>query len=315
MQPTSDSRLLRLLCRLYAVLLSAYPSEFRRQYSGEMRLAFRDQARDAIQRGGASALLPFLMRTSVDWIHSAVRERIATMNEGNRSAAERLANLQVTTPPSSLSVAVILVPVALIVSAVGIMEVQDLTRESTHWTAAWSVDVVTVFRAGIVVVGAWFATIVLLILWLLRPHHWDILKKWRWTRWLMLTLTAGALFTTYLPMIAQRETRALEYLSLPLAVLIIPQTMKRIGIIAVGGVTLMAVGMYNHEWALITVGLVVAVYGFVKPLSESQPATSVFGRRLAFVVLIAVLIGAWLLAGYSGVYITQSVAKVVRHVS
>ncbi len=91
----------------------------------------------------------------------------------------------------------------------------------------------------------------------------------------MLTLTAGALFSVYLPMIGRRETRALEYVSLPLAAFL-PQIMKRIGIIAFAGLILMAIGAYGHEWWLIGMATVAIADGFVHPLSTRQPATSVF---------------------------------------
>jgi hypothetical protein len=307
-----DSPLARLLCRSYDVLLLAYPSEFRRQYGNEIRVAFRDQVRDAIQ-DGAWALVPFLLRTSVDWLHSVVRERYAAMNERDRQAqAERIASLKTMKPPSSLWTVVVVLPVALILAGFGVMRVQDLIFWSSRWSANWDADTVTLLRAGIVVVGATFASIVLLILWLVRPSHWEILKNWRWTRGLMVTLTAGVMFSFYLPLIGQREKRVFEYLWLPLMALF-PQTMKAVGVVAFGGVIVTALGLYNHQWTMITVGMTVALYGFVKPLPEPRRATSVFGQRLAYGVLIAVLIGAWLVAGYSGVYITHSLARVVRH--
>jgi hypothetical protein len=57
-------------------------------------------------------------------------------------------------------------------------------------------------------------------------------------------------------------------------------------------------------------------YSLARLLPPTQPhSPSVFAQRVAYVVLIAFFIVAWLLAGYSGVYITQSRARVVRHVS
>lgn len=64
----------RLLCRVYDVLLSLYPSEFRQQYGNEMRLAFRDQVRDAMH-DRKRALVPFLLRTTVDWLATIIQER------------------------------------------------------------------------------------------------------------------------------------------------------------------------------------------------------------------------------------------------
>lgn len=74
MRSHSDSRLVRLLCRTYDVLLSGYPSDFRQHYADEMRVAFRDQLRDVMQ-AGTWALVPFLLHTSVDWLTTVIQER------------------------------------------------------------------------------------------------------------------------------------------------------------------------------------------------------------------------------------------------
>ena len=74
MSPSSRRRLVRWLCHLYSLMLLAYPSAFRREYGREMALVFRDQARDVIEHGGARALLPFMLRVSCDWLHTALRE-------------------------------------------------------------------------------------------------------------------------------------------------------------------------------------------------------------------------------------------------
>lgn len=55
------------------MLLSLYPSEFRQKYGNEMRLAFRDQLRDAVH-DGECVLMPFLLRTSVDWLVTLIQE-------------------------------------------------------------------------------------------------------------------------------------------------------------------------------------------------------------------------------------------------
>lgn len=79
MQTDPDSRLVRVLCRLYAVMMSVYPSEFRRRFGGEMRLAFRQRARVVVDDGGLSALMCFAFDILADWVPSIIHERIAVM--------------------------------------------------------------------------------------------------------------------------------------------------------------------------------------------------------------------------------------------
>src|ERR1700694_813141 len=48
----SQERLLHRLCRIYRLMLLAYPSTFRREYSREMVVVFRTQARDVMRSEG-----------------------------------------------------------------------------------------------------------------------------------------------------------------------------------------------------------------------------------------------------------------------
>jgi len=67
-----------LLCRVYSVMLFAYPREFRLQYGVEMRQFFHDRCRElARERAGTGKWLRFGMRNLADWIASTVRERWA----------------------------------------------------------------------------------------------------------------------------------------------------------------------------------------------------------------------------------------------
>lgn len=66
-----DSIFIRGLCGLYAAMLYAYPRDFRRQYSAEMRQVFRDRCRE--QRG--RSWFTFAFSAAIDWIVSAFRER------------------------------------------------------------------------------------------------------------------------------------------------------------------------------------------------------------------------------------------------
>jgi signal peptidase I len=80
----------RILYKAYAVLLYAYPRDFRARFGAEMRQAFRDRWLAAARSGPGSAL-GFLSATAVDWFLSCVKERVASMaiilSNWQRSAA------------------------------------------------------------------------------------------------------------------------------------------------------------------------------------------------------------------------------------
>jgi hypothetical protein len=73
MLSSSQERLLRWLCRIYGLMLLAYPSPFRREYSREMAVVFRTRARDVLNEG-RWALLPFMLHVSWDWLYTTLRE-------------------------------------------------------------------------------------------------------------------------------------------------------------------------------------------------------------------------------------------------
>ena len=56
MSSSSQQRTVRWLCRLYGVMLFAYPVGLRQRYSREMAVVFRDQVRDVMKLGGGWAL-------------------------------------------------------------------------------------------------------------------------------------------------------------------------------------------------------------------------------------------------------------------
>lgn len=65
-----------LLCRVYSVMLYAYPREFRLRYGTEMRQFFGDRCRELVREGARGAVwFRFAWRTLADWIVSIVRER------------------------------------------------------------------------------------------------------------------------------------------------------------------------------------------------------------------------------------------------
>ena len=80
----SQERLLRWLCRVYGLMLLAYPSSFRREYSHEMLVVFRTRARDVVLTEGSGALLPFMRHVSWDWLYTTLRER-TTMTTSMRA--------------------------------------------------------------------------------------------------------------------------------------------------------------------------------------------------------------------------------------
>jgi len=65
----------RVLCRVYAAMLYAYPREFRLRYGAEMQQVFRDRCRALTRNATAPSWLGFGLRTAADWVSSTVRER------------------------------------------------------------------------------------------------------------------------------------------------------------------------------------------------------------------------------------------------
>jgi signal peptidase I len=80
---------MNLLCRIYAILLYAYPREFRQQFGGEMQQVFRDRYRDATRGRDAGHLLRFLRLSVKDWGMTAIRERFG----GERFSGVSLATM------------------------------------------------------------------------------------------------------------------------------------------------------------------------------------------------------------------------------
>ena len=67
------------LCRVYRLLLRAYPPEFRERYADEMARVFRDRGREIAQSGGTWGLLGYTLSTGRDWFVSVLRERMDSM--------------------------------------------------------------------------------------------------------------------------------------------------------------------------------------------------------------------------------------------
>jgi signal peptidase I len=86
---TPDSNWLGSFCRLYSVLLYAYPAEFRREYRRPMEQLFRDRCRDVVRGAGPLKLLRFAAHTVKDWLGTAVRERTASVRKAVGKPAPR----------------------------------------------------------------------------------------------------------------------------------------------------------------------------------------------------------------------------------
>jgi signal peptidase I len=83
---TSESHPMSSFCRLYSVLLYAYPPEFRRQYGRPMEQLLRDRCRDLARRPGALTRLRFAGQVMADWLRTTIRERAAVWFAGRKPA-------------------------------------------------------------------------------------------------------------------------------------------------------------------------------------------------------------------------------------
>ena len=79
---TSEINPMGGFCRIYSVLLYAYPAEFRRQYGRPMEQLFRDRCRDVARRPGGLTLLRFAGQVMADWLRTTIRERAAAWPAG-----------------------------------------------------------------------------------------------------------------------------------------------------------------------------------------------------------------------------------------
>jgi signal peptidase I len=71
---------MKSLCRIYAVLLYAYPREFRARFGDEMQQVFRDRCRAVAQ--GHGHLLRFLLVSVKDWLTTVFKERFGGFSFG-----------------------------------------------------------------------------------------------------------------------------------------------------------------------------------------------------------------------------------------
>jgi len=76
-------------CRLYSVLLYAYPPDFRREFGDPMRQLFRDRCRDLARSPGPAPLLRFAVQTVADWSRTTLLERASTFWSAGRPQIHR----------------------------------------------------------------------------------------------------------------------------------------------------------------------------------------------------------------------------------
>jgi signal peptidase I len=86
---TSESDLIGGFCRLYSLLLYAYPADFRRQFGHPMKQLFRDRCREVARSSGRLQLLRFAAQVASDWLQTTVRERAATVWNAGRAPGVR----------------------------------------------------------------------------------------------------------------------------------------------------------------------------------------------------------------------------------
>jgi signal peptidase I len=86
---TSDSMLITSFCRLYSMLLYAYPAEFRREYGRPMEQLFRDRCCELARRSGQRTVLRFAAHIVSDWLRTTVRERSAAIWSAGRTSGKR----------------------------------------------------------------------------------------------------------------------------------------------------------------------------------------------------------------------------------
>jgi signal peptidase I len=86
---TSQSGVIGRFCRIYSVLLYAYPQDFRRQYGSAMQQVFRDRCRDVARTPGRWPMLRLAIHLASDWLATTVRERAAAVWLAGRKPTPR----------------------------------------------------------------------------------------------------------------------------------------------------------------------------------------------------------------------------------
>ena len=84
---TPESPWIGGFCRLYSMLLYAYPPEFRREFGRPMQQTFRDRCREIAHRPGPLSLVRFAAHVISDWVRTSLRERAAVRSESPKRGA------------------------------------------------------------------------------------------------------------------------------------------------------------------------------------------------------------------------------------
>ena len=107
----TQSWLPRSLTRIYAAMLLAYPSQFRREYGREMMLAFTDRVLERLRHDRVSAVVPLMLHVVSDWIATVVRERADALAPCTLQLADDpvlpIANTDDSMQPVSLALAIL----------------------------------------------------------------------------------------------------------------------------------------------------------------------------------------------------------------
>jgi len=82
-------RLVRFACRVYAVMLHAYPPAFHAHYGAEMVRVFRQRIRDDLGARGVWIVVPLMLGITGDWMKTVVQEHLAA-DRGGRVVATGL---------------------------------------------------------------------------------------------------------------------------------------------------------------------------------------------------------------------------------
>ena len=86
---TSEAGLIGNCCRIYAVLLYAYPRDFRLQYGAAMQQVFRDRCRDLARTASRMATLRFAAHVAADWLTTTIREQASATWSAGRKQTRR----------------------------------------------------------------------------------------------------------------------------------------------------------------------------------------------------------------------------------
>jgi signal peptidase I len=82
---TPESGPIDMFCRIYSILLYAYPRDFRLQYGISMQQVFRDRCREMARASDRLSKLRFATHIAADWLTTTISERaVAVWSAGRR---------------------------------------------------------------------------------------------------------------------------------------------------------------------------------------------------------------------------------------